>query len=701
MRPEILNKLFMSVATLEGIGPKTVKLLAKLFGMGDGEDPRVIRLLTHLPSGVIDRRNQPEIAYAAEGAIVTLKVRVDRHQPAPRGKANVPHRVFCHDETGEIGLVYFRANQQWLEWRFVVGETVYVSGTMEWFNGRPTMVHPDHVVSLADAANLPLVEPVYPLTAGIGQKLLRKAIHAALKSLPELPEWQNGPFILKHSFKSFSQSIIDIHNVNEPIDLDIQSSLIRRLAYDELLAGQLAISLVRARMRTIAGLPMRGTGIIKSAILKALPFKLTKSQEQALIEIGADMASPDRMIRLLQGDVGSGKTVVALMAMAQAAEAGFQSALMAPTEVLARQHYVTIKPIAESAGFKVAILTGREKGLTRAPILAGLLDGTIDIVIGTHALFQEAVSYHKLGLAIIDEQHRFGVHQRLALTQKGSAADLLVMTATPIPRTLVLTAFGDMDGSKLTEKPAGRLPIKTVSIPFERMDEVVDRIGTSLKEGKKAYWICPLVEETEEVDATAAVVRFEELRERFGPSVALVHGRMTGPEKDAAMLAFKSGDAGILVATTVVEVGVDVPDATIMVIEHAERFGLSQLHQLRGRIGRGSEASVCLLLYRGPLSESAHKRIAIMRETEDGFRIAEEDLKLRGEGELLGTRQSGTPGFRIANLAGHHDLLEAARDDSRLILATDPELQSARGQALRILLYLFERDQAIQLLKAG
>jgi ATP-dependent DNA helicase RecG len=701
MRPEILNKLFMSVSTLEGIGPKTAKLLGKLFGMADREEPRVIRLITHLPSGVIDRRNQPEIAYATEGAIVTMKVRVDRHQPAPRGRANIPHRVFCHDETGEIGLVYFRANVPWLERQFPVGETVFVGGKVEWFNGRPTMVHPDYVVSLADAANLPLVEPIYPLTAGIGQKLLRKTIHTALNALPIFPEWQDAAFMLKNSFKSFTQSIIDLHNVKEPIDLDIQSPLTRRLAYDELLAGQLAISLVRARMRTVTGLPMKGTGRLTGAIRAALPFSLTKSQEQALFEIGADMASPDRMIRLLQGDVGSGKTVVALMAMAQAAEAGFQSALMAPTEVLARQHYATIKPIADSAGLKVAILTGREKGLTRAPILAGLLDGTIDIVIGTHALFQEAVSYHKLGLAIVDEQHRFGVHQRLALTQKGAAADLLVMTATPIPRTLVLTAFGDMDGSKLTEKPAGRKPIKTVSIPFERMDDVIDRIGSSLKEGKKAYWICPLVEETEEVDATAAVVRFEELRERFGPQVALVHGRMTGAEKDAAMLAFKTGGARILVATTVVEVGVDVPDATIMVIEHAERFGLSQLHQLRGRIGRGSEASVCLLLYRGPLSESAHKRIAIMRETEDGFRIAEEDLKLRGEGELLGTRQSGTPGFRIANLAEHHDLLETARDDSRLILTRDPDLMTERGQALRILLYLFERDQAIQLLKAG
>ncbi len=701
MRPDILNRYFTPVSSLEGIGAKTAKLFGKLLGLPQGEEPRLIRLLTHIPTGVIDRRNMPEIAYAAEGALVTLKVRVDRHQPAPQGRPNMPHRVFCHDETGEIGLVYFRAKSVWLERQFPVGETVLVSGKMEWFNGRPTMVHPDHVVNLADAASFPMIEPVYPLTGGLSLRAVTKAVHNALKDLPVLPEWQDKHFMAKHSFKSFNECLSHIHNITDPIDLDIQSLFVRRLAYDELLAGQLAISLVRSRMKRSAGLELKGTGQLQSAIREALPYKLTGSQELAVSEISADMASKERMIRLLQGDVGSGKTVVAMMAMAQAAEAGYQSALMAPTEVLARQHFATLEPIAKSVGLKLAILTGREKGAVREAIYEGLANGDINIVVGTHALFQEAVNYHRLGLAIIDEQHRFGVHQRLALSSKGAATDLLVMTATPIPRTLVLTTFGDMDVSKLTEKPIGRLPIKTVSIPFERIEEVIDRIGAALKDGKKAYWICPLVEETEETDATAVIDRHRDLADRFGNQVELVHGRMSGPEKDAAMAAFKSGDARVLVATTVVEVGVDVPDATIMVIEHAERFGLSQLHQLRGRIGRGSEASICLLLYRGPLGEMSHKRIAIMRETEDGFRIAEEDLKLRGEGEILGTRQSGTPGFRIASLSEHTDLLEAARDDSRLILNTDPDLMSERGKALRILLYLFERDAAIQLLKAG
>ncbi|MGB8817136.1 MAG: ATP-dependent DNA helicase RecG [Rhizobiaceae bacterium] len=701
MRPEILNRYFIPVSSVSGIGPKTARLFARLFGLGEDEEPKLIRLLTHIPSGVIDRRNMPEIAFAAEGAIVTLKVRVDRHQPSPSGRPNVPHRVFCHDETGEIGLVYFRAKPAWLEKLYPIGETVLVSGKMEWFNGRPTMVHPDQVMSAEDLDKFPLIEPVYPLTSGLGQRQVAKAIHAALEGLPVLPEWQDAAFVRNHTFKTFNEALADIHSLSDPIDLEEQSPLIRRLAYDEFLAGQLAISLVRRRLRRVVGTAMATNGTVTAVVRAALPFQLTSSQETAIAEISADMAAPDKMIRLLQGDVGSGKTVVALMAMAQAAENGFQSALMAPTEVLARQHFATLEPLARAAGMRLAILTSREKGREREEILRGLADGSFQVVVGTHALFQEAVVYHRLGLAVVDEQHRFGVHQRLALSAKGEAADLLVMTATPIPRTLVLTAFGDMDVSRLTDKPAGRQPIKTVSLPFERMEEVIDRIGSALKDGKKAYWICPLVEETEETDATAAIDRYRDLQDRFGNRVALVHGRMSGQEKDAAMASFKSGETRVLVATTVVEVGVDVPDATIMVIEHAERFGLSQLHQLRGRIGRGSEASVCLLLYRGPLGETARRRIEIMRETEDGFRIAEEDLKLRGEGEILGTRQSGTPGFRIASLSAHVDLLESARADSRLILETDPDLKTPRGEALRLLLYLFEKDQAIKLLTAG
>ncbi len=702
MRPSMLDPFFASVRSLSGIGPKVAALLGKLLGTDiPGAEPKVGQLLFLAPHSVIDRRNRPGIALAQEGAIVTLEVIVDQHQPAPPGRGNVPHRVFAHDDTGEIALTFFHAQLPWLQKMLPEGETVIVSGKVEWFNGRASMVHPDYIASLEDAANLPMVEPVYPLTAGLSPKTLARAVKEALTRVPPLPEWIDGPLLARERFTSFQQSLNTLHLPEDPSDIALESISRRRLAYDEFLAGQLALALVRAKTRRFSGRPLEGTGRIVAEIMRHLPYRLTKGQDQAAREIITDLKSPERMLRLLQGDVGSGKTVVGLLSMAHAAESGGQSALMAPTEVLARQHFATIAPLAEKAGLKAALLTGREKGRDRNAVLEGLKTGEIDIVIGTHALFQEKVEYHDLVLVIIDEQHRFGVHQRLMLTAKGSAPDMLVMTATPIPRTLVLTAFGDMDVSKLTEKPAGRQPITTAIVPMERMSELVERIRKAVAEGQKIYWICPLVEESEVVELTSAEERFESLKPVFGERIGLIHGRMNGAEKDEAMRAFKQSETRVLVATTVIEVGVDVPDATIIVIEHAERFGLSQLHQLRGRVGRGDKPSTCLLLYKGPLGEIAQARLKVMRETEDGFRIAEEDLKLRGEGELLGTRQSGTPGFRLASIEAHGDLLEIARKDARYILTSDPDLEAERGQALRVLLYLFGRDEAIRLLRAG
>lgn len=701
MRPSLLDPLFASCRSLTGIGPRTVSLLAKVLGTGAGSEPAVVDLLHLPPNSVIDRRNRPEIAFAPQGAVVTLEVRVDRHQPSPPGNRNAPYRVFCHDETGEIALTFFHANRAWLERSLPIGETVIVSGRMDWFNGRASMVHPDHIALLADADSLPLIEPVYPLTEGLSGKILVRAIGEALERIPALPEWIDPSIIARERLPSHAAALETLHRPGSPEDMALSEPARRRLAYDEFLAGQLALALVRKRERRLSGRPLRGDHALRNRIIAALPYSLTRSQAQALAEISADLASPERMLRLLQGDVGSGKTVVALLAMAQAAEAGGQSALMAPTEVLARQHFATIEPIARRAGIRVALLTGREKGRERDEILAGLQNGDVTIVVGTHALFQEKVAYRDLVLAVIDEQHRFGVQQRLQLSVKGAAPDMLVMTATPIPRTLVLAAFGDMDVSKLTEKPAGRKPVTTVTLPTERIGELIARMKAAIAEGQKVYWVCPLVEESEEVDLTAAVERHETLRMEFGAQVGLVHGRMRGPEKDAAMAAFKAGETRILVATTVIEVGVDVADATIIVIEHAERFGLSQLHQLRGRVGRGDRPSTCVLLYKGPLGEAGKARLGVMRETEDGFRIAEEDLRLRGEGELLGTRQSGMPAFRLADLEAHADLLAMARDDARLILSRDPQLEGERGKALRLLLYLFRRDEAIRLLRAG
>ncbi|KQX58468.1 MULTISPECIES: ATP-dependent DNA helicase RecG [unclassified Ensifer] len=701
MRPALLDPLFSPLDTLPGIGPKIGELYARLLGRETIEDCRVVDLVFHAPHSLIDRRQQPGIAHAPQGVIVTITGRVDRHQPPPRGKPNLPYRVFLHDETGELALTYFRVKGNWLEKSLPVDETVIVSGKVDWFNGRPSMVHPDYAVRASEAENLPLVEPVYGLTAGLSPRILRKSIEAAVARVPDMPEWMDDALQTRQGFSTAAESFRALHDPRDATDLDPQAPARRRLAYDEFLAGQLSLALVRQRLRKVAGVPVHATGVLSRPVIDALPFSLTASQSTAIADILKDMAGTERMLRLLQGDVGSGKTMVALMAMLAAVESGGQAVLMAPTEILARQHHATLARMAAPAGIAIDVLTGRTKGKERDAILERIASGETRMVIGTHALFQDTVSYKELTLAVVDEQHRFGVHQRLRLTAKGISPHMLVMTATPIPRTLVLAAFGDMDVSKLTEKPAGRKPIQTVTIPTERVGDIVDRLDAALREGKKAYWICPLVEESEAVDVMSAEERYEGLAKRFGNNVGLVHGRMNGAEKDAVMLAFKNGEIRLLVATTVVEVGVDVPDATIMVIEHAERFGLAQLHQLRGRVGRGDEASTCILLYKGPLGETGRARLSILRDSEDGFLIAEEDLKLRGEGELLGTRQSGTPGFRIASLEAHGDLLEIARKDAAYVIERDPDLTSERGEALRTLLYLYRRDEAIRFLRAG
>ena len=702
MRPPVLDPLFAPVDSLPGVGPKLARLYAKLVGRTESaRPPRILDLLLHVPTGAIDRSHSPEIAFAVEGVVATIKVRVDRHVPPPPDNPRVPYRVLVHDETGELALVYFRGRKQYLEGVLPVGEVRYVSGTVEWFSGRPQMVHPDHVATQETLPALPRVEPTYNLTEGLTRKVLRKSLDAALARVPDLSEWIDPAVVADRGFPGFAEALRAVHRPCEPGDLAPDAPAYARLAYDELLAGQTALALVRQKMKRAKGVERRSSGEIEARILNALPFDLTRGQREAVGEIKADMAAPTRMLRLLQGDVGSGKTVVALLAATAAAESGGQTAFMAPTEVLARQHLATMVPLCDAAGLTIAILTGREKGAVRDRIHERLRSGEIDILVGTHALFQGDVAFRDLALAIVDEQHRFGVQQRLTLSAKGRGTDILAMTATPIPRTLVMTYFGDMDVSKLTEKPAGRQRIATNALPLSRMEELVGRIEAAVARGDKAYWICPLVEQNEELDLVSAQERYEALRERLGSAVGLVHGRLSSQEKDEAMAAFKQGATRVLVATTVVEVGVDVPDASIIVIEHAERFGLSQLHQLRGRVGRGTKASSCLLVYRAPLGETAAARMKVMRETDDGFVIAEEDLRLRGEGEILGTRQAGTPGFRIADLGTHADLLETARDDARLFLSRDPALESERGEALRAALYLFGQDQAVRMLGAG
>jgi ATP-dependent DNA helicase RecG len=694
MRPSILFPLFAETRSLPGVGPKLEKLIAKVAGS------KLADLAFDLPVGVIDRSYRPKLSEAETGRIATVEVIVRDHLPSRERR--FPYKVRCSDETGFIELVFFHPKDDYLAKVLPVGARRIVSGRIDRFRDGLQMPHPDHIVGAEETDGFPLIEPVYRLTEGLPLKSLAKAVRASLEAVPELQEWQERSFLKARLWPPFREAILTVHAPQSGGDLSPESPARMRLAYDELLANQLALVLIRAHMRGVKGRVFTPAGELKQKALAALPFALTASQKQAIAEIEADMASPKRMLRLLQGDVGAGKTVVAMAALLDAVECGAQGALMAPTEILARQHLAALQPLADAAGVRMALLTGRERGASRGETLALLKDGKLDILVGTHALFSEDVAFRDLGLVVVDEQHRFGVHQRMALQGKGGRpVDVLVMTATPIPRTLALTAYGDMDVSRLTEKPKDRKPVDTRVLSIERLDEVVGHLRGAIAKGARAYWVCPLVEESEKSDLAAAEDRAAMLREVLGRPVGLAHGRMKGPERDAAMAKFKAGETSLLVATTVIEVGVDVPEATIMVVEHAERFGLAQLHQLRGRVGRSERKSTCLLLYQPPLGETAKARLKTLRQTDDGFVIAEEDLRLRGAGELLGARQSGMPEFRLADLSAHAELLAAARDDARMIVGSDPELRSPRGEALRVLLYLFERDEAVRLLRAG
>ena len=694
MRPEILFPLFAPVTGLDGVGPRLAKLVDKAAG------PRIVDLLWHFPTGVIDRAMAPDLASVAPGGVATVAVSIGEHRKS-RAK-RLPYRIACRDRGGALlTLVYFHANEDYLTRLLPVGETRIVSGRLERYGDELQMVHPDHVVAPTDRDGLPRIEPVYPLTEGLTPRVLRKAVAGALERLGPLPEWLDPAYRARRGWPAWRDAVKAAHAPRDRLDLEPVAAPRERLAFDELLANQLALALVRASRRRAKGRPTRGDGALRAAVERSLPFSPTASQRIAIDEILDDMAGEERMLRLLQGDVGSGKTLVALMAMLNAAEAGGQAALLAPTELLARQHRATLRRLAAGAGVDIVLLTGRDKGKAREAKLDALASGAAPLAVGTHALIQEDVAFRDLALVAIDEQHRFGVHQRLALTAKGRGVHVLVMTATPIPRTLQMTAFGDLDVSRLTEKPPGRKPVATRAMPLDRLDDVARAVGRAVARGDRVYWLCPVVGESEDSDLAAAVERRRALSAAFGDRVGLIHGRMKGPERDAVMERFVAGGLDILVATTVIEVGVDAPNATIMVIEHAERFGLAQLHQLRGRVGRGDRPSSCLLLYAPPLGETARARIDILRRSEDGFAIAEEDLKLRGAGELLGARQSGTPRFRVADALERPDLLTAARDDARLVLSRDPALSGERGKALRILLYLFERDAAVRLLRSG
>lgn len=696
MRPDILFPLFAEMTTLPGVGPKNAVNYERLCGGGLVRD---VVLLS--PSGAIDRTPRETVMGARDGDVVTVEILVGKHHPAPRG-ASRPYRVDAEDAGTSFLLVFFHAHGDYLQKQLPTGERRLISGKVERFDGVYQMAHPDHIAPPSAAAEIPLFEPVYPLTAGVSLKMLRKVLTAALERVPELPEWIDPPLKQREGWPGWRGALLSAHAPSAAGDLAPETPVRRRLAYDELLAHQLALGLARQHMRRGKGAPTIGDGARRARALAALPFALTGAQSRAVAEIAEDMASPWRMMRLLQGDVGAGKTLVAFLSMLIAVEAGGQAALMAPTDILARQHAKGLAALADSVGVTIAVLSGRDKGRAREAKLEALAAGETQILIGTHALFQRGVDFADLRLAVIDEQHRFGVQQRMTLAEKGGAVDVLAMTATPIPRTLALAQYGDMDLSVLDEKPPGRKPIETRLVSLDRLEEVVAGVARAIDGGARCYWVCPLVEDSEVVDLAAAEERHRALAAVLGAErVALVHGRLPAAEKDAAMARFVAGEAQVLVATTVIEVGVDVPEATLIVIEQAERFGLAQLHQLRGRVGRGAAASHCLLVYGGPLSEAGRARLKIMRESEDGFRLAEEDLRLRGAGDVLGVKQSGLPVFRFADLERQMDLMQIAQQDARALLAKDPDLSTERGAAAQVLLHLMGRDEAIRYLTSG
>lgn len=694
MRPLILDPLFRSIRTLDGVGPKTAPIFERLTG---GE--RIIDLLRHKPVDCIHRGIIRSLSEINKEGIATIKVTVGAHSPSRR--RGVPYRITAKDGDQPVDIVYFNASGQWLKDTFPIGKDIVLSGKIEFYNDKIQMVHPDYAVAPDKAHEIKAFEPIYPMTAGLSPKALHKAIHSALPILPVLPEWIDETMMKKYQWSPWQESMRALHNPQSSKDTTTDHPIRTRLAYDEALARQLAMQLVRIKFKKKKGIAFPPVPSMREKLLNALPFSLTNAQTQALSEIDADMATPYRMLRLLQGDVGSGKTVVALATMLNAVANGAQAAMMAPTEILARQHAETITPLCNRLGISVTILTGRDKGKARTEILKSIQSGQSQIIIGTHAIFQNSVEFMNLGCVVIDEQHRFGVHQRLDLTGKGVTPDVLVMTATPIPRTLTLSLYGDMDVSRLNEKPPGRKPIETVLISQDRLGDIAQGLQRKIAQGERIYWVCPLVEESEKLDMAAAEERFSLLEKLYGDRVGLVHGRMKPLDKDKVMQKFAAGDLDILVATTVIEVGVNVPEATVMIIEHAERFGLAQLHQLRGRVGRGSDQSSCILLYGTPLSETAKERLKIMRETEDGFIIAEKDLQLRGAGEVLGTRQSGLPAFHFIDLDAHREFFAMAHQDARLLTEKDPNLTTRRGEALKTLLYLFEQDEAVQTIGSG
>jgi ATP-dependent DNA helicase RecG len=692
------------ISKIKGVGEKTSKNLSRLFNGLEAPEANFRDALFHLPYNVIRRQNNVKLLFLENGANIIATVTVENvEEKRIRGRAI--YNIICRNDSGYLTLVFFNAFADYIKTNFKVGKKIAVSGVVERFNNALQIAHPDYVV--ADESFIPLCEPVYPLTYGVNNKMLYRTIKNLLSQMPKLEEWADNEYIKQNRFLSFNDSLQKLHHLNSLDDLAIDNVYRRRLAFDEILANQLALAISRKSVAKQAGNKIITNKNHYNQFTKNLPFSLTEDQRSVINEIFSDFKSGNRMFRLLQGDVGSGKTAVAIATMIDAVEAGFQTAFMLPTEILAQQQYESIKQVLQNNYFKnlnieCCLITGSTKKAEKARLLEEIKQNRIQIVIGTHSLFQEAVGFANLGYIVIDEQHRFGVKQRLELSQKGDATHVLLMSATPIPRTLAMTIYGDLEVSSIHQKPAGRKKIDTRTISKERADDVIERIKVAIEKDNRVYWVCPLVKLNEELPLeeqnlnASAEERYKTLKPIFGDAIRIVHGQMKPKEKDAAIEDFRSGKAKVLVSTTVIEVGVNVPEATIIIIENAEKFGLAQLHQLRGRVGRSDRDSSCILLYGEKLGETSRKRLQILRETDDGFKIAEEDLILRGSGDIVGTKQSGLPEYKFALLPEHKDLLFAARDYVKIILNKDPGLSSEIGKNLRILLKLFDYDKQIK-----
>ncbi len=700
MRPGVLNFFFKPLSSLKGIGPVTKQKFTKIFGR---DEPVAKDLLMHVPVNIITREVEPNLLLISDGSNIIITLKVESVQEKRAGARKFIYNIECSSKSGFVTIVYFNAHKDTINKMYAPGRVIKVAGKIERYNNRIQIAHPDYVVN--GDKEIDAVEPVYPLTAGISNRLMNKTVKMLLPEIPKLDEWCDKEFLAQGKFSTFDESLKKIHNPKTMADLDISAPQRKRLAFDEMLANQLALALSRRSLTKQKGVKIETENIFTKELLNVLPYKLTGGQKDITKEIFADLRSDNKMFRLIQGDVGSGKTIVAILAMLKAVEAGFQAAFMLPTEILAKQQYDIMKEILENDFFKrnnikTCLLVGSVKEAEKKKLYEKIANGEYQIVIGTHALLQEKVAFKKLGITVIDEQHRFGVKQRMELAQKGDATHILLMSATPIPRTLAMTLYGDLEVSSLQEKPAGRQKIDTRILSAAKLDEVIEELSRAIKNDERAYWVCPLIFDEEEQGNASAEKRYKELKKIFGAKVAIVHGQMKTKEKDEAIENFRTGKVKILVATTVIEVGVNVPEASIIIIEQAEKFGLAQLHQLRGRVGRGEKKSSCILVYNFKLGESGRRRLNILRESDDGFAIAEEDLMMRGSGDLIGVKQSGLPEFTFALLPEHKDLMLAARDQVKIMLSKDADLKSTQGNNLRNLLYLFEYEKQVQNLRS-